>query len=339
MTKRVLLAERGAGGQRARGDGILGEGVGGGEGAGGDGSGGGHGGGGDVEEGGDLRDGVGLGPVVSVIVAVAGRDEHFGFGGEVGLGLAEASDGGGEKAFTGGGFTERESEMEDGVGFGKERAARGGESGGGVELAGGFCERDGNGGGHGAESFELDLRGEAAGGFKIFERCEEFEDEAIAERVGDEVNVEGAGGDGKIGEEIGEDGGGIFCGADFERVAGEGEGSPGFVAGPVAEADGGLPLVMERIAGAGEILEEGGVGIAGDGEGVVVAVKKEDELAAVGAEGAGDLREDVAAGRGGADGQFTLREWIGVSHCSSSFLKCEYIARIRRVKGRSSIAL
>jgi len=34
-----------------------------------------------------------------VIVTVVGVDEHFGFGGEVGFGLAEASDGGGEEAF------------------------------------------------------------------------------------------------------------------------------------------------------------------------------------------------------------------------------------------------
>lgn len=251
----------------------------------GDGSGGGRGGGGDVEEGGDLRDGGGLGPVVAVIVAVAGVDEHFGFGSEVGLGLAEASDGGGKEAFAGGGFAEREGEVEDGVGFRKKSAARGGERGGAVELAGGFGEGDGNGGGHGAESFELNLRAEASGGFEIFEGSEEFEDEAIAERVGDEVDVEsGAGGSGEIGEKFGEDGGGIFCGADFERVAGEGEGSPGFVSGPVAEADGGLPLVMERIAGAGEILEEGGVGLAGYGERVVVAVEEENELAAVRAE-------------------------------------------------------
>lgn len=272
---------------------------------GGDGGGVGRGGSRDVEEGGDLRDGVRLGPVVAVIVAVARVDEHFGFSGEVGLGLAEASDGGGEEGFAGGGFAEGESEMEYGVGFGVESAARGAERGGAVELAGGFGESDGNGGGHGAESFELNLRGEAARGFEIFEGGEEFEDEAIAERMGDEVDVEsGAGGSGEIGEKVGEDGGGIFRGADFEGVAGEGEWSPGFVAGPVAEADGGLPFVMERIAGAGEILEEGGVGIAGDGEGVVVAVEEEDELAAVGAEGAGDLREDVAAGGGGADAQF-----------------------------------
>lgn len=222
---------------------------------GGDGSGGGRGGGGDVEERGDLRDGVGLGPVVAVIVAAAGGNEHFGFGGEVGLGLAETSDGGGEEAFAGGGFAERESEMEDGVGFGIESAARRAERGGAEKLAGGFCERDGNGGGHGAESFELNLRAEAGGGFQIFERGEEFEDEAIAERMSDEINVEsGAAGDGEVREEIGEDGGGIFCGGDFERIAGEGEGSPGFVAGPEAGVDGGLPLVMEGIAGAGEIL-------------------------------------------------------------------------------------
>lgn len=287
---------------------------------GGDGGGVGRGGSRNVEEGGDLRDGGGLGPVVAVIVAVMRVDEHFGFGGEVGLGLAEASDGGGEKGFAGGGFAERKGEMEDGVGFGIESAARGAERGGAVELSGGFGERDGNGGGHGAESFELDLRREAAGGFEIFEGGEEFEDEAIAERMGDEVDVEsGAGGSGKIGEKVGEDGGGIFRGADFERVAGEGEGSPGFVAGPVAEADGGLPLVMEGIAGAGEILEEGGVGLAGDGEGVVVAVEEEDELAAVSAERAGDLREDVAAGGGGADGEFVGIKRVRGRHGKSSF--------------------
>lgn len=87
-----------------------------------------------------MGDGVGLRPVVAVIVAVAGVDEHFGFGSEVGLGLAEASDGSGEKTFAGGGFAERESEMEDGVGFRKESAARGAERGGAEERAGGFGE-------------------------------------------------------------------------------------------------------------------------------------------------------------------------------------------------------
>lgn len=316
------------------GDGVLGEGVGAGQRVGGDGGGGGGGGRWDSEEGGDLGDGGGLRPVVAVIVAVAGGDEHFGFGGEVGLRLAEASDGCGEKAFAGGGFAERESEMEDGVGFGIESAARGAERGGAEKRAGGFGERDGNGGGHGAESFELNLRAEVAGGFQGFERGEEFEDEAIAERVGDEINVEsGAAGDSEVREKIGEDRGGIFCGGDLERIAGEGEWSPGFVAGPEAGVDGRLPFVMEGIAGAGEILQECGVGLAGNGERVVVSVEEENDLAAVSAERAGDLRQDASAGGVGADAEFTGVNRIRGSHGASVILSQ---MRLRRPSPRHS---
>ena len=173
------------------------------------------------------------------------------------------------------------------------------------------------------------MRAEAARGFQIFKGGEEFENEAIAERVGDEIDVEsGAAGDGEVREKIGEDGGGILCGGDFERVAGEGEWSPGFVAGPEAGVNGELPFVMERIAGAGEIFEERGVGVARDGEGIVVAVEEENDLAAVGAERAGDLREDVAAGGVGADGEFAGGEWVGVSHGGSFYCECDDIARI-----------
>jgi len=303
--------ERGARRERADGDLVLREGGGGGEGMGGDERGGGRGSGGDTEEGGDLRNSVGLGPVVAVIVAVLRIDEHFCFGGEVGLRLAESSNGCGEEAFTGGGFAERKREMEDSVGFGVERAARGAERGGAEKRAARFGERDGNGGGHRAETFELDLRAELAGGFQIFEGGEQFENEAIAERMGDEINVESSSaGDGKIGEKIGKDRGGIFGGGDFEWIAGEGKWAPGFISGPVAGVGGGLPFVMKGVSGAGEIFQERGVGDARDGERVVVAMEEENDLAAVGAERAGDLREDVAAGSVRADAQFSGGEWI-----------------------------
>ena len=65
--------------------------------------------------------------------------------------------------------------------------------------------------------------------------------------------------------------------------------------------------------------------MAGDGEGIVVAVEEEDDLAAVSAELAGDLREDVAAGWGGADGEFAGGERVGISHSAGLAL---YVASI-----------
>lgn len=117
------LAERGGRRKRVGADLVLGQGGGGGEGARENGGGRWCDGGGDAEEGGDLRNGVGLAPVVAVIVAVTRRDEHFGFGGPVRLWLAETPNGRGEEAFEGGGLAERESEVENGVGAGIERAA------------------------------------------------------------------------------------------------------------------------------------------------------------------------------------------------------------------------
>lgn len=217
---------------------------------------GGSGGGGDAEEGGDLRDGVGLAPVVAVVVAVTGRDEHFGFGSPGGLWLAVASDGGGEEAFERGSFSDGEGEMENGVGFGKEGAARGAKSGGLEKFAVRFGHRDGNGSGHGAEAFELDLGAKAASGLHLLQNREKFKDDAIAERVRNEVYVEDSRGNGERCDEIGEYLGGVFGRTKFQRVTGEGDGAPGFVSGPVTGMDGRLPFVVERISCTGEIVEK-----------------------------------------------------------------------------------
>lgn len=86
-----------------------------------------------------------------------------------------------------------------------------------------------------------------------------------------------------------------------------------------------FPFIVQRVSSSGEILQERGVGLLRDGEGVVVAVEKENDLAPVRAEGACDLRENVTASGVRAYAEFACGKWIRVSHQLSS-------PRIRRLR-------